>query len=433
MSNQRTLMGNRRTFLSGASALAAAAALPGGVHAQGSEVIKVGLIGCGGRGTGAANNALRADPHVRLTAMGDVFGDKIQASLNQLKGEAEVAGRIEVKPETSFTGFDAYKKVIESGVDVVLLTTPPHFRAEQIRYAIEKGKHVFAEKPVAVDPSGVRKVLAACEEAKKKNLAVVSGLCWRYHRGKRATMAQIHEGKVGEIVAMHTNYNVGGLWNRPRQPGWSDMEAQLRNWLYYCWLSGDHLVEQHIHSLDKCMWTMKDEPPVAAYGLGGRQVRTGKDYGHIFDHHAVVYEWKNGAKCFSFCRQIDGCYNDVNDYILGTEGRCDVMKHQITGKNAWRHSPEKNRADDMYQNEHDELFASIRAGKPINDGNWMCQSTLMAIMGRTASYTGKRIEWANLQKSLEDLTPDAVKKSGAYAFGPLTEPAVAVPGKTPVL
>jgi len=368
-----------------------------------------------------------------LTAMGDVFGDKIQISLNQLKAEAEVAGRIEVKPETSFTGFDAFKKVIDSGVDVVLLTTPPHFRAEQIRYAIEKGKHVFAEKPVAVDPAGVRKVIAACEEAKKKNLAVVSGLCWRYHNGKRATMAQIHEGKVGDIMAMHTNYVVGGLWNRPRQPGWSDMEAQLRNWLYYCWLSGDHLVEQHIHSLDKCMWAMKDEPPVSAYGLGGRQVRTGKDYGHIFDHHAVVYEWKNGTKCFSYCRQIDGCFNEVNDFILGTEGRCDVMKHQITGKHPWRHSPEKNRADDMYQNEHNELFASIRAGKPINDGHWMCQSTLMAVMGRTASYTGKKIEWANLVKSTEDLTPDEVKKSGSYAFGPLAEPAVAMPGKTPVI
>ena len=178
---------------------------------------------------------------------------------------------------------------------------------------------------------------------------------------------------------------------------------------------------------------MKDEPPVSAYGLGGRQVRTGKDYGHIFDHHAVVYEWKNGTKCFSYCRQIDGCFNEVNDFILGTEGRCDVMKHQITGKHPWRHSPDKNRADDMYQNEHNELFASIRAGKPINDGHWMCQSTLMAVMGRTASYTGKKIEWANLVKSTEDLTPDEVKKSGSYAFGPLAEPAVAMPGKTPVI
>jgi len=430
MKHQNT---TRRAFLGASSALAALSTLPGGVHAQGSPVIKVGLVGCGGRGTGAANNALRADPHVRLTALGDVFGDKIQTSLNQLKTEAEVAARIEVKPETSYTGFDAFQKVIDSGVDVVLLTTPPHFRAEQIRYAIEKGKHVFAEKPVAVDPTGVRKVLAACEEAKKKNLAVVSGLCWRYHRGKQATFQQIHDGKIGDILAMHTNYVVGGLWNRPRQPGWSDMEAQLRNWLYYAWLSGDHIVEQHIHSLHKCMWAMKDEPPVSAYGLGGRQVRTGKDYGHIFDHHAVVYEWKNGAKCFSYCRQIDGCFNEVNDFLIGTEGRCDVMKHSITGKNKWNLKPDRSRPDDMYQNEHDALFASIRSGKPINDGHWMCQSSLMAIMGRMATYTGKKIDWNQMLNSKEDLTPDPIKVSGKYAFGPLPEPAVAMPGKTPVI
>ncbi len=431
---EKTFKGTtRRNFLGTTSAMAALSTLPGGVFAQGSEVIKVGLIGCGGRGTGAANNALRADPHVRLTAIGDMFPEKIQGSLNQLKTEAEVASRIEATPETCFTGFDAFKKVIDSGVDVVLLTTPPHFRAEHLRYAVEKGKHVFAEKPVAVDPVGVRKVLAACEDAKKKNLAVVSGLCWRYHRGKQDTMARIHEGKVGDIVAMHTNYVVGGLWNRPRQPGWSDFEAQMRNWMYYTWLSGDHIVEQHIHSLDKCMWAMKDEPPVTAFGLGGRQVRTSKDYGHIFDHHAVVYEWKNGAKCFSYCRQIDGCFNEVNDFFMGTEGKCDVMKHTITGKHAWKHKADRDRPDDMYQNEHDALFASIRAGKPINDGKWMCQSTLMAIMGRTATYTGKQINWEQMVNSKEDLTPEPVKRTGVYAFGPLPEPPVAMPGKTPFI
>jgi len=311
--------------------------------------------------------------------------------------------------------------VLDSGVDVVLLTTPPHFRPAHLKAAIDAGKHVFCEKPVAVDAPGVRSVLATCEEAKQKNLAVVSGLCWRYHTGKRETLKQVHDGAIGDIVAMQVSYNTGGLWMHPRQPHWSDMEWQLRNWLYFTWLSGDHNVEQHVHSLDKAAWAMHDEPPVRAIGLGGRQVRIQPEFGHIFDHHAVVYEYANGVKLFAFCRQQDGCAVDVSDHFLGTKGRCDVMKHRITGENAWRYEgPESN----MYQNEHNELFASIRSGNPINNGLYMTRSSMLAILGRMATYTGQVITWDQAMQSQEDLTPPS------YEFGPLPTPPVAMPGIT---
>jgi predicted dehydrogenase len=294
-----------------------------------------------------------------------------------------------------------------------------------IRAAVAARKHIFAEKPVAVDVPGAKTVLEACTEARRHRLSIVSGLCWRYHLGKRATMARIHDGAVGDIVAIHTSYNTGTLWNRAREQGWSDMEFQMRNWLYYTWLSGDHIVEQHIHSLDKVAWAMRDTYPTKAVGLGGRQVRTGPEFGHIFDHHAVVFEYANGAKCFSFTRQQAGCANDVNDYILGTQGKCNMMAHRITGRNEWSYPAAQNRQDpDMYQNEHNELFRSIRRGEPINNGEWMTKSTLMAIMGRMATYTGQEITWDRLMESTQNLSPQR------YAWGEMPTPEVAKPGVT---
>jgi len=416
----------RRSFLKTTAAMSAISLLPGGVHAGSSGVLKVGLVGCGGRGTGAASQALRADPQTELVAVGDMFGDRAESSIAQLKRDSEIAGRVKVTPETTFTGFDAYKKVLAAGVDVVLLASPPGFRPMHIAAAVEAGKHIFAEKPVAVDAPGCKMVLDACRKAKEKKLAVVSGLCWRYDRPKRETMKQIHDGALGEIHTLHTNYIVGGLWMKKRQPEWTDMEYQLRNWYYYAWLSGDHNVEQHIHSLDKCIWAMKDEAPIAAYGLGGRQVRTGPDFGHIYDHHAVVYEFKNGAKIFSFCRQQDGCYNDVNDYLAGSKGKCSVMKHQITGEKNWTYKRDGKEID-MYQSEHNELFASIRKGEPINDGEWMTRSTLVAILGRMVTYTGKRITWEQALASTESLAPKALDLN----VNPLPTPPVALPGRTP--
>ena len=330
--------------------------------------------------------------------------------------------KVAVEEEHCFVGFDAYQRVIDSGVDVVLLATPPHFRPAHLRAAVEAGKHAFCEKPVAVDAPGVRSVLASAELAESQGLSIVSGFCWRYDYGVRETMKRVLDGEIGEIVAIQENYNTGSLWMHPRQPEWSDMEWQLRNWLYFTWLSGDHNVEQHVHSLDKAAWAMRDEPPVRATGLGGRQVRTASEYGHVFDHHAVVYEYANGTRAFAFCRQQDGCSNDVDDYIMGTKGQAVVLKNRITGPHEWRFRGEKN---NMYQTEHDELFASIRSGQPINDGVPMARSTMMAILGRMATYTGQTISWEQAFNSQETLGP------ATYEWGSLEVPAVAMPGRTP--
>jgi predicted dehydrogenase len=423
-----TLHTSRRDFLKTSASAVASATLLGAapaVHAAGSDTIKIGLIGCGGRGTGAASDALHADSNIKLVAMGDMFEDKLQNSLATLRRDKDIAGKIEVPAQQCFTGFNAYKAVIASGVDVVLLTTPPHFRPAHLKAAIDAGKHVFCEKPVAVDAPGVRAVLAACGEAKKKNLAIVNGLCWRYHNGMRETFKRIHGGEIGDIVAMQCSYNTSELWSKKREPAWSDMEWQLRNWLYFTWLSGDHIVEQAVHSLDKGAWAMHDEPPVRAVGLGGRQTRTDPEFGHIFDHHAVIYQYANGVRLYHTCRQQNGCKNEVNDFMMGTKGTCDVMKHMITGAKPWTYSKAQVKKDpSMYRQEHIELFASIRAGKPINNGEYMTKSTLMAIMGRMAAYTGQEITWDMAMNSKEDLTP------AKYEFGPLAVPEVARPGIT---
>jgi myo-inositol 2-dehydrogenase/D-chiro-inositol 1-dehydrogenase len=425
---------SRREFLKDSTTAIAGAALTASLgavtntHAAGSDVIRVGLIGCGsrrgGRGRGAAENCVNAGPGVKLVAMGDLFRDHLEYTRNYL----EKLGRdkIDVPDDRCFVGWDAYEQVVNcKDVDLVILATPPGFRPLHLLAAVAAGKHIFAEKPVAVDAPGVRAVMQACDEAKKKGLSLVSGLCWRYDTGMRETFKRIHDGGVGDIVSLQCTYNTGGLWMVPRQPEWTDMEWQVRNWLYFTWLSGDHNVEQHIHSLDKMAWAMHDEPPVKASGMGGRQVRTGPEYGHIFDHHSVVYEYANGVKVFSACRQQDGCANDVTDHIFGTRGTCDVMRYAIKGQTPWRYNRAKSRREDnMYQNEHNELIASIRSGKPINNGDYMTKSTLMAIMGRMATYTGKVITWEMALHSKEDLRPPK------YEFGPLPTPPVAMPGVT---
>jgi predicted dehydrogenase len=418
---------DRRDFLKTAAASASALALASApfVHAGNNDTLKVGLIGCGGRGTGAAVNALRADRNAQLWAMGDAFQDRLDSSLATLRREGGLANQVQVARERMFTGFDAYQQVINSGVHVVLLCTPPHFRPMHLRAAVQAGKHVFAEKPVAVDAPGVRHVLATCEDARRRRLSVVSGLCWRYHGGMRETFRRIHDGAVGEILSLQCNYNTGSLWHRARQQGWSDMEWQMRNWLYFTWLSGDFNVEQHVHSLDKMAWAMRDQYPVRCWGLGGRQVRTGPEFGHIFDHMSVCYEFANGVKCFSFCRQQAGCANEVKDYVVGTQGKVDVMAHTITGRTPWRYSPAQARRDNMYQFEHNELFRSIRAGEPINNGEFMSKSSLMGIMGRMACYTGQVITWEQALNSREDLSPPR------YAWDvQLPVPPVAQPGVT---
>jgi predicted dehydrogenase len=384
----------------------------------------VGLIGAGSRGTGAAEQALNAEDNVKLVAIGDMFEDRLKSSLQNLK-KSPVGAKVDVKPENCYTGFDAYKKVIASGVDVVLLTSPPGFRPMHLKAAVEAGKHIFCEKPMAVDAPGIRSVIETVKKSKEKNLALVAGFCWRYHKGKRETFKRIHNGDIGDIVTLQCTYNANGLWHRTREKGWDDMTYQLRNWLYYTWLSGDHIVEQACHSIDKMAWAMKDTPPVKAHGTGGRQSRIDPEFGHIFDHHSVVYEWANGVKMFHMCRQQNGTKVDVTDFAFGTKGIADIMGHKINGANKWRHVAKRgDRQEDMYQNEHDELFRSIRSGKPINDGEWMAQSSMMAIMGRMATYTGEVITWKMAMESQEDTMPAKLD------FGPLPTPEVARPGIT---
>ncbi|MBI5758083.1 MAG: Gfo/Idh/MocA family oxidoreductase [Planctomycetales bacterium] len=423
-----TVETSRRDFLKQTTAAALATgvasqfAIARGAFAAGDDTIKIGSIGCGGRGTGAIVQALSADKNIKLVAMGDAFQDRLENCLKGLQ-QSEVSAKVAVDADHRFTGFDAYKQVIDSGVDVVLLTTPPHFRPMQLAYAIEKGKHVFCEKPVAVDAPGVRSVLATCEAAKKKNLAVVSGLCWRYDHGVRAALGQVLDGTIGEVLTIQASYNTNGLWMNPRKEGWSDMEWQLRNWLYFTWLSGDFNTEQHVHSLDKVAWAMKDVPPISCTGIGGRQVRTDPAYGNVFDHFSVVYEYANGVKAFSSCRQQDKCTVDVSDHFVGTKGTCHTKSFDvsITGEKEWKY---KGPRPSMYQVEHDELFASIRNGKPINNGEYMSKSTMLAIMGRMSAYTGQTITWDQAFNSKEDLTPPK------YDWIDLPVPPVAMPGKT---
>jgi predicted dehydrogenase len=424
----------RRRFVKGAAAAAAvplimprsASALT--ARADDPDVLKVGLIGCGGRGTGAAYQALNAEAGtVRLVAMADVFEDRLESSLNTLRrtlGE-ERAHLADVAPDRRHIGFGAAERLIASDVDVVLLATPPHFRPAHLRAAIQAGKHVFTEKPMAVDGPGIRSVLETAELAKQANLSLVCGFCWRYNVRHRALFERVLDGAVGEIQAYYSTYNATPLGTHPRQSGWSDTEWQLRNWQHFTWLSGDHLTEQAVHSLDKMGWAFGDEPPISCTAVGGRQAREGAETGNVYDHFSVTYEYAGGAKGLHMSRQMANCSTDNSDYIWGTKGTATVQgwydKHVITGPNAWSYDGPGN---DMYQQEHNELFASIRSGKPINDGVWMARSTMLAVMGRMAAYTGQTITWDAALNSTESLGPER------YAFTRMDVAPVAIPGRT---
>ncbi len=416
----------RRQFL-GTSAVAGVSALVLGnarmAHAAGSDTIRVGLVGLGGRGKGAIEDALKAEPNAKFVACGDLFEDVLEKSVKSFETNGAMKGRLDLPKERQFFGFDAYQRVIDSGVDVVLLCTSPHYRPQHLDYAVKAGKHVFCEKPVAVDATGVRKVMETCKLAQEKNLNIVSGLCYRYQPAKKAIVNEIHEGKIGDVRAIQTTYLTGGLWHRGNNPNWSEMEYQNRNWLYFTWLSGDHNAEQHIHSLDKAAWVMKDETPVKCTGIGGRQTRTGEQFGNIFDHFSVTYEYANGTKVFASCRQQLGCSNDVNDIVWGSKGSASLMKHtHETGGDKWKFS---GTDINMYLAEHQALFGAIRAGEAINNGKYMCQSTLLAIMGRMSAYSGKEVTWQQALDCTEDLTPSN------YAWGDVSiKSEVAVPGTT---
>jgi predicted dehydrogenase len=418
---------SRREFLQAAAATGTLAALPN-VHAAGSDTLRVGLIGCGDRGTGAATQALAADSNVRLVAMADAFEDRLEASLDHLRKDEKVGSKVAVTPENRFVGFDAYQKLLATWVDVVLLTTPPHFRPIHLRAAVEAGKHIFAEKPVAVDAPGVHSVLESCKLAKTRGLSVVSGLCLRYDNGFREIVHRLHDGAAGEIVALFANDYRSGRWKKPKQPDWTEMYYQMRNWYNFTWLSGDFNVEQHVHNIDVCTWVMKEQCPIKAIGMGGRQVLAGPEYGQIYDHFSVVYEYADGTKLVSNCRHQPGCKNDMSVQAIGTKGRADITERRkgmrIETKNGvWHYDGPQNQ---MFQTEHDELFASIRNGRPINNGEYMAKSTLVTIMGRVAAYTGQEITWDMAFNSKENLSPNRYDWN---ASPPIAR--IAIPGQTP--
>lgn len=416
----------KSTATASAGAIAANLAISHNAHAAGSDKLKIGIVGIGGRGSGATKQALTADPNSEVVAVAEAFSDRLDSALSRLKKDPAVGDRINVKPEHQFVGFDAYQKVIDM-VDVVVLTTPPHFRPMQLEYAIDNGVHAFVEKPVATDPTGIRRIIATCEKAKAKGLSVVSGLCWRYDLPKVETINRVMGGAIGDIVSIETTYNSGGVWDprATRAECNSDMEYQLRNWYYYTWLSGDHICEQAIHSIDKMGWVLGDTPPLQCWATGGRAVRKDPKYGNIFDNFSVVYEYENNVKGYHHCRHWRGADGKVRDYINGTKGHCDVFGHKYTGENNWAfRTPRGTRTPNMYQVEHDVFFASIRDNKPINNGDYMWKSTLLAIMGRMAAYTGKTIKWEDALNSKLDLSPES------YTFGAAPNHPLAVPGIT---
>jgi len=389
-------------------ALASATAVAGlslmrGVHAAEDNKLRIGLVGCGGRGRGAAMEALFADPNTVLTAVGDAFPENAKGAVAAFQADDEYGSRVLVTPETTFDGLECYKGVIEN-CDVVLLCEPPHFRPISFRAAIDAGKHVFVEKPVAVDIPGIKSVLETAAKAKEKGLNVVSGLCWRYHPAVVDIMTRVIDGQIGRLINIDETYLTGRLWKRDRAPGDSEIKFQVRNWYNFTWLSGDFNTEQHIHSLDKAVWANNDEAPVSAVGVGGRLCRVEQPgYGDIYDSFGIKYEFSGGVTCHAYCRQINNCYNNTDDYMYGTDGKATVLSNVIEGKNPHKAAAGGN----MYQLEHVALFQAIRGNRNyINNGLYMANSTLMAIMGRMAAYTGKLLTYDELMKDETSLSPD---------------------------
>ncbi len=433
---------NTAGLLLGAAALAGVSGRASARAAQPKRdekaILKVGIVGCGGRGTGAVAQALAADPNAVLWAMGDLYTESLVPCLNRAtdslrefaaEPDAAVKHQVRVEPERMFDGFNSARRVIDSGVDVVLLATPPAFRPEHLRAAVDAGKHVFCEKPVAVDAPGVRSVLESARIAREKNLSLMSGFCWRYQNQVRETMARIHEGGVGQIRAIQTTYNTTGwVKPKPRQTGWSDAEFMTRNWHYFHTISGDHVVEQAVHALDWQAWAMQDAPPERCWAVGGRQTRPATpETGNVYDHFAVTYEYPGGVRAYHTCRHWENTPSDNSALLMGSEGVCTMQpwqqRHTIEGAKPWRGEAPSN---DMYQREHDVLFKSIREGGAHNDGVFMAHSTLLAIMGRMAAYTGQTVTWEQAMNSTEDLNPTP------WAFAERPIPAVAVPGRTPL-
>jgi len=417
----------RRDFIrtaSAASVATLAASFPGsgGLFAAGSDTIRIGIIGAGGRGTGAAIDAVNSSPGVEIIAVYDAFQGRVDKSLQTLREKVPAA--VKVKPEHCFTGLDGYKKLLAiKDINYIVTAAPPGFRPLHLQASVEAGKNVFMEKPVAVDPAGVRSVIASSARAAEKGLAIVAGTQRRHQKRYLETLRRIHDGAIGEVVGGQCYWNQGDLWVIPKTPEMSEMEWQCRNWLYFSWTSGDHIVEQHVHNIDVVNWAF-GAMPVKVMAMGGREVRTAPEYGNIFDHFAVEFEYPNGARVMSMCRQTPGCADRVEEKIVGTKGHA-FGYGEISGPNAWKFEGDE---PNPYVVEHTDLIASIRAGKPLNEGQRIAESTMCAIMGRMSAYTGRALSWDWAMKASKlDLFPAKLE------FGPNPVDPVAVPGVTPLV
>ncbi|HXJ92002.1 MAG TPA: Gfo/Idh/MocA family oxidoreductase [Terriglobia bacterium] len=415
---------SRRSFLKTSGAVLAGGAIAARfgnlpqVHAAGSDEIRIGLIGCGERGTGAVENAFNAAPGVKLVAMADAFKDHLDKSLTYLSQFKE---KVDVPEDRQFTGLGAFQKLLAlDDVNYVILATPPGFRPWFIEETVAAGKNFFAEKPVGVDGPGIRTVLKAVDDAQAKGLHVGVGTQRHHQRGYIETLKRIHDGAIGDITEARVYWNQGPIWVHPKEQGWSDVEWQLRNWYYFTWLCGDHIVEQHVHNLDVANWATNAHP-VSAVGLGGRQVRTAPEYGNIYDHFAIDYEYPGGIHVASYCRQMPHCENNVSEALIGTKGFCQVNKYTITGEKSWRLEGKDNLP---YVQEHTDLIAAIRADKPYNELKPVAESTLTAILGRMAAYTGQKLTWDQVLNSSETLMPAKLE------WGDLAVAPVAIPGQT---
>jgi predicted dehydrogenase len=444
---------SRRQFMKGASAVVASGAvlavnqqIARSAHISGSDEIKIGLVGCGGRGRGAATHALATKGKITLWAVCDAFADNMADTLTAIKNQVAAnakdkdslfyESRVDVPSERQFVGFDGYQKLIDSGVDLVILATTPHFRPIHFEAAVKAGKHIFMEKPVATDAVGIRRVLAANEEAKAKNLMVAVGLQRRHDQRYIEAVKRLQDGAIGDILFTRVYWDGTSPWVRTRKPEQTEMEYQMRNWYYFTWLCGDHIVEQHIHNLDVGNW-IRGATPAEAQGMGGRQVRTGKEFGQIFDHHFVEYTYPDGTKMFSQCRHQENTFMSVTEHAHGTKGKSDLDDGRIgpqifAGKDKWRSDQPK--VDNWHQ-EHKDLFAALRKGDIYNEAEYGAHSTMTAIMGRMATYSGKVIKWDDAINSTLDLSP----KKYDFAADPPVLPdkdgyyPVAMPGKTEVL
>ncbi len=433
----------RRDFVKGTAVVAGglmAGMLPVGVSAfanPSDKKLKLALVGCGGRGTGAAVQALKADQNVQLVAMADAFEDRLEDSLKNILNSNELSEdskkNVKVKEKGKFVGFDAYKKAIAMA-DVVILATPPGFRPYHLEEAVNNDKHVFCEKPLATDGAGIRKVMELVQKSKEKNLNIVVGLQRHYQKKYTELIKRVHNGEIGDIVSGQVYWDGGGVWVRERKPGQTEMQYQMRNWYYFNWLCGDHIVEQHIHNLDVFNWA-KQAYPVSAQGMGGRQVRTGKEYGEIFDHHYVEYKYEDGAYLNSQCRHIKGCMNRVSETIVGTKGSMDSSGVIIDRKNELIYKHRDQNDPNPYQVEHDLLFKSIREGGVINNLEYGAKSTLTAILGRYATYSGQVITWEDALNSTKQLMPATVGWDDAPPILPDENGfyPIAIPGKTKVI